>query len=99
MPRVSVIVPNYNHAPFLERRIESVLRQTFQDYELLIMDDASTDSSPDIIARYGKLPKVRILLNDRNSGSPFHQWNKGVNEAKGDFIWIAESDDYADPHL
>lgn len=100
MPSVSVIVPNYNHAPFLRTRIESILVQTFDDYEIILMDDFSTDKSNEIIGQYAKHPKVtRVLVNTVNSGSPFAQWNKGVAAANGKFVWIAESDDYADPHF
>jgi len=96
-PLVSVIIPNYNHYPFLEQRIESVLNQTFQDFELIILDDYSTDNSKDIIEHYHLHPKVsRIEYNNNNSGSPFKQWLKGIQIAKGEYIWIAESDDYSD---
>ncbi len=78
-PTVSVIVPNYNHAPFLTGRIESILRQTFRDFELIILDDHSSDQSKQIISSYQGNPKVsNIIYNDSNSGSPFRQWNKGI---------------------
>lgn len=97
MPQVSVIIPNYNHAPFLVQRIESVLNQNFQDFEVIILDDCSPDHSRDIIETYRNHPKVvHIEYNTQNSGSPFKQWNKGINLAKGEYIWIAESDDWAD---
>jgi glycosyltransferase involved in cell wall biosynthesis len=96
MPAVSVIVPNYNHARFLRQRIESVLRQTFQDFELILLDDCSTDESRAILCEYVSNPRVRVEFNDVNSGSPFKQWNKGVCLARGRYAWIAESDDYAD---
>jgi glycosyltransferase involved in cell wall biosynthesis len=99
MPRVSVIVPNYNHAPYLRQRIDSILAQTYQDFELLLLDDNSTDGSQSILAEYSSEPRVRLYLNDRNSGSPFKQWNKGVHLARGEYVWIAESDDYADPRF
>ncbi|MCX8052312.1 MAG: glycosyltransferase [Armatimonadetes bacterium] len=97
MPRVSVIVPNYNHARYLNQRIESVLNQTFRDIEVIILDDASTDNSRDIIARWETDSRVRVIVNEVNSGSVFKQWNKGMREASGEFLWIAESDDFADP--
>lgn len=97
MFKVSVIVPNYNHAPFLEQRIESILQQTYQHFELIILDDASTDTSFEIIDKYKGHPKVSaVVQNEANSGSTFAQWKKGVHYAKGDLIWIAESDDFAD---
>jgi len=99
MPKVSVIIPNYNHACFLRRRIESVLQQTFRDFELILLDDCSSDNSREILSSYDTVPGVRIEFNDLNSGSTFKQWSKGVGLARGEYIWIAESDDYADPRL
>lgn len=96
-PKVSVIVPNFNHAPFLSQRIESILNQTYQDFELILIDDCSTDNSREILSSYREHPKVtHLIFNEKNSGSPFKQWNKGIQLARGEYIWIAESDDYAD---
>jgi len=100
MPKVSVIVPNYNHAKYLRQRIDSILNQTFQDFEVLILDDCSTDDSVSVINEYeGKRDNLRIILNKTNSGSPFLQWQKGIALAKGEWIWIAESDDLAQPEF
>jgi glycosyltransferase involved in cell wall biosynthesis len=99
MPKVSVIVPSYNHAAFVGQRIQSVLDQTFHDYELIILDDASTDPSQDVLSAYDGLPNIRLIFNQTNSGSVFCQWNRGVREAQGEYVWIAESDDFADPHF
>lgn len=100
MPRISVIVPNYNHADYLSQRIESILDQTFQDFELILLDDCSTDESHAVLERYRSNPHVtHIDYNSQNSGSPFHQWAKGVSLARGEWVWIAESDDWAEPHL
>ncbi len=96
MPTVSVIVPNYNHARYLRQRIESVLRQTYQDFEVILLDDCSTDDSRSILSSYAGDPRVRMEFNEVNSGSTFKQWNKGVRLARGEYVWIAESDDYAD---
>ncbi len=92
---VSVIVPNYNHARYLPQRIESVLNQTYQDFELILLDDCSTDNSRSVIEKYANRDKVQIHFNTQNTGSPFLQWNKGVQLAQGKYIWIAESDDFA----
>lgn len=98
MPKVSVIIPNYNHAPYLKERIDSVLNQTYQDFEVIILDDKSTDNSKDVIEQYRNHPKIsHIIYNEINSGSTFKQWNKGIQMAKGEWIWIAESDDVAEP--
>ena len=96
-PKVSVIIPNYNHRVYLKQRIESVLDQTFKDFELIILDDCSTDNSTEVIHQFSNHPLVSaIVINDTNSGSPFKQWQKGISLAKGEWIWIAESDDSAD---
>lgn len=98
MPTVSVIIPNYNHAPFLQQRLDSVLNQSFHDFEIIILDDCSTDRSRTIIEGYKNHPKISsIVYNETNSGSVFRQWVKGIKMAKGEYIWIAESDDFADP--
>ena len=98
MPFVSVIVPNYNHAPYLRQRIDSVLSQTFQDFELILLDDCSNDGSREIIESYRGNPHVsHVVYNEHNSGSAFHQWKKGIEIARGEWVWIAESDDWAEP--
>ena len=99
IPKVSIVIPNYNHARFLPKRIDSILGQTFQNFELILLDDCSTDDSPSILSKYAYDPRVRIEFNATNSGSTFKQWNKGVRLARGEYIWFAESDDYADKRL
>ncbi len=92
---ISVIIPNFNHAKYLNQRIDSVLNQTYQNFELIILDDCSTDNSKTIIETYRNHPKLTsIQYNTANSGSTFLQWEKGISLAKGNYIWIAESDDY-----
>ena len=94
-PLVSVIVPNYNHARYLEKRLSSVFNQTYKHFEVIILDDCSTDNSLQIIDQYRDDPHLQtVVVNERNSGSPFLQWEKGLGLAGGELIWIAESDDY-----
>lgn len=96
-PRVSVIIPNYNHAPYLKQRISSVLNQAFQDFEVIVLDDCSTDNSSAVIEEFRSDPRItHIIYNEQNSGSTFKQWNKGIDICSADIIWIAESDDFAD---
>ena len=96
-PTVSIIVPNYNHAPYLQQRLDSIYNQTFQDFEVIILDDCSTDNSKEIIEKYRNKPQTsHIVYNEVNSGSPFKQWAKGFDLAQGEYIWIAESDDWAE---
>lgn len=101
-PLVSVIIPNYNHARYLDERIQSVLRQTYQNFEIIILDDCSPDNgaSRAVIEHYRDNKHIsHIVYNDQNSGSPFLQWNKGFELAKGDLVWIAESDDKCEPNF
>lgn len=100
MPLVSVIVPNYNYSQYLSKRIDSILNQTFGDFELIILDDASTDNSIEIINNYAQRDnRIRCIYNTKNTGSPFLQWKKGIELAKGKYIWIAEADDFADSNF
>jgi glycosyltransferase involved in cell wall biosynthesis len=94
---VSIIVPNFNHATFLEKRLKSIFDQDFLDFELIILDDASIDNS-DVVIKTLIQDKLNItyIKNTINSGSTFRQWNKGISIAKGKYIWIAESDDYSE---
>ncbi len=95
--KVSVLVPNYNYARYLDQRLDSILNQTFQDFELIILDDKSTDNSREVIEKYSNHPRLRaIVYNEKNSGSPFRQWRKGCEMAYGDYVWIAEADDFCD---
>ncbi len=98
--KVSVVVPNYNYGRYIEKRIESVVRQTYPIYELIVLDDGSTDGSVDLIKmklvdvekRFPKL-KVKFVKNEKNSGKAIAQWKKGFELAEGEFVWIAEADD------
>jgi glycosyltransferase involved in cell wall biosynthesis len=99
LPRVSVIVPNYNYARFLADRITTILNQTHPIYEIIFLDDASLDNSvavaSDLLA--GTSIDYTIVRNETNSGSVFAQWKKGAELARGDVVWIAEADDLSDP--
>ncbi|MGF1924718.1 MAG: glycosyltransferase family 2 protein [Bacteroidia bacterium] len=100
MSQVSILIPNYNHSKYLNQRIDSILNQTFQDFELIILDDQSTDDSKRVIESYRNHPKVTLIVyNEANSGSTFKQWDKGISLAKSDWVWIAESDDWCEPTL
>lgn len=99
-PFVSVIIPNYNHVHFLKQRINSVLNQTYQNFEVILLDDCSSDDSIEVFKHYEGDPHIsHIVINENNSGSPFKQWEKGISLAKGELIWIAESDDDCEEKL
>lgn len=96
-PLISVIIPNYNHSSYLVQRIDSVLKQTFTNFEVILLDDCSTDNSPSILQSYSNHPAVAaLILNKENTGNTFKQWERGISMAKGEYIWVAESDDYCD---
>lgn len=104
--KVSVVIPNYNYENYIVERIDSVLRQSYQIYELIILDDVSTDHSVEVIHEKMKEIKksnpdlkVQFLPNSKNSGNVFKQWAKCFEVATGDFLWICEADDSASPHF
>lgn len=101
--RVSVVVPNYNYEKFLIERIYSILNQTEKISELIILDDCSKDSSrkliDEIVENIKDYVPVRKVYNENNTGIAFKQWQKGFNLANGDYVWIAEADDYCQKNL
>jgi glycosyltransferase involved in cell wall biosynthesis len=94
---VSVLMPVHNCARFLEEAVESVLNQTFSDFEFIIVNDGSTDSSPDLLKTYAeKDSRIRILTNDTNKGIVF-SLNRGLEECRGKYIVRMDADDIALP--
>ena len=97
-PTVSVLLTAYNRAPYIASSIESVLSQTFGDFELLITDNCSTDGTFDIAKRYESLdPRVRVVLNERNLGQ-FGNRNRAAELARGSLLKYHDSDDLMYPH-
>ncbi len=90
-PAVSVILPTYNRADTLPRAVKSVLAQTFGDYELLIIDDGSTDRTPSVVEQLED-PRIRYIRLARNRGVSAAR-NRGFSEARGEFIAFLDSDD------
>ncbi|WP_339318644.1 glycosyltransferase family 2 protein [Paenibacillus sp. FSL R10-2734] len=101
--RVSVIIPNYNYAEFIVERIDSVLLQTYPIHELIIVDDCSKDNSVEVIEAHleklGNPSNVRFIINEKNSGNVFAQWQYGFEHASGEYVWIAEADDSCHPRF
>jgi glycosyltransferase involved in cell wall biosynthesis len=95
---VSVIVASYNHAGYLERRMESLIAQTYQNIEILVIDDFSPDNSVEILRRYASHPKIKLVLREENGG-----WitvsNQGVELSSGEFVIFANCDDDCDPRM
>lgn len=99
LPLVSIVVPNYNYAHYLKQRFDSIFEQTFQDFEIIFLDDASTDDSVDVVRGFAGDKTIRFEVNATNSGSPFIQWNRGVRLSRGQYVWIAEADDFCAPEF
>ena len=101
LPSVTVAVPNYNYAAYLRERLNSVFDQTHPIEDVIVLDDASTDESLKVIEEVAQERKrdLTLIINEANSGSVFKQWAGAVEAARGEFIWIAEADDGADPQF
>lgn len=90
---VSIIMPSYNTEKYIEETIQSVLAQTYTDWELLIVDDCSTDGSVDIINKFVEADnRIKLFVNEKNSGAAFSR-NCALREAKGKWIAFLDSDD------
>lgn len=96
MTTVGVLIPSYNHAKYILSRIDSVLKQTFRNISVYIVDDCSSDESWEIITRFTSDPRVSIFRSESPSGSPFTYYSRFISEYSHDYWWIAESDDVAD---
>lgn len=98
MPKVSIIIPVYNVERYLHRCIDSVLNQTLQDIEIILIDDGSTDSSPDICDGYGsKYQNIRVFHKENGGASSAR--NLGIEKATGEYIGFVDSDDYISPDM
>ena len=92
---VSVITPSYNTARFLRETIGCVLSQTYENWEMLIVDDGSTDDTDDVVASFSD-PRIRYFKNERNSGAAGSR-NRALREARGKWIAFLDSDDLWTP--
>lgn len=95
---VSAVIPNYNYSRYLKLRLKTVAEQTRKPDEIIILDDASSDNSLEVIKEFVNetdIP-VKVIESTENSGNVFIQWKKGIEETSSDLIWIAEADDYCD---
>lgn len=96
---ISVVLTSYNHQEYLEKAITHILDQTYENFELIIVDDCSTDGSQEIIKLYAYNPKVKIYLLDKNLGSYVKSTNLGASYASGMYLNFAQCDDYSDKFL
>lgn len=101
LPKISVVVPSYNYAQYLEARLVSIFTQTLPVLEIIVLDDASTDNSTSVAQDTAQewQREIRLIKGRRSSGSVFYQWEKALKEARGEWIWIAEADDLCDPQF
>ena len=88
----SVLIANYNNGRYLQEAIDSVFSQTYTDWEIVIVDDASTDNSADIYRRYENDSRIRIFHNDRNRGCTFSKW-RCIEECRGELFGFLDADD------
>lgn len=95
MPKVSVLIPSYNHERYLRECVDSALEQTYQDREIIVIDDASKDSSQEILRTYGD--RIRFSVNDPNVGT-YPTLNRALAMACGEYVAILNSDDRWRPH-
>lgn len=95
---VSVVVASYNHARFLQRRMESLINQTYPQLEILVIDDCSPDNSVEVLQAFARHPRVKLILRERNGG-----WvtvsNQGIEMSRGEFILFANCDDDCEPGM
>jgi glycosyltransferase involved in cell wall biosynthesis len=99
--RVSVVVPNYDYAHYLDARLTSIFGQTYPVYEIIVLDDASRDESVRVAqaTAHAQGRQIRLVVAEENSGNVFCQWKRGLEMATGDYLWIAEADDLSDPRF
>jgi len=96
--RVSAVVASYNHARYLQQRMDSLITQTYPDLEIIVIDDCSPDNSVEILRRYEHHPRIRLVVRERNGG-----WvavsNQGIDLATGEFVIFTNCDDACDPRM
>jgi len=91
-PRVSVVIPAYNAEVYVRATLDSVLAQTFTDYEIIVVNDASTDSTPDILREYERDGRICVVEHDVNRGLAAAR-NSGIRRARGEFVTFVDADD------
>ena len=97
IPTLTVVLPNYNHAPYLGRALDALLSQERPAEEIIVVDDCSTDGSQDIVKRYAEQhPSVRLLANLKNEGV-IATLSRGLDEARGQYIYFGAADDFVMP--
>ena len=93
MPEVSIIIPVYNNEQYIEKCIQSVLNQTFENFEVIVINDGSTDKSGEILEKLNREDSRIILIEQKNQGVAVAR-NRGMNKATGKYITFVDGDDY-----
>ena len=93
MPAVSIVIPVYNIGKYLEKCLDSVVAQTFPDIEIIVVNDGSTDNSPEIIARYADKDSRIVVIDKSNEGLAYAR-KSGIEAARGTYIYHLDGDDY-----
>jgi len=86
---VSIVVTSYNHAEYLEQRLQSLLDQTYSNFEIIVVDDNSTDNSRQVLEKYRNNPKIKLFYNEINYGHA-KTCNLGVSKCRGEYVIFAE---------
>lgn len=96
-PKVSIVIPAYNNVQYIEETLQSVLNQTFEDFEVVIADHSSIDGTADVIARHADHPKVRVLTPTPTGGGAQANWNRVSQAATGEYVKLVCGDDLIVP--
>ncbi len=97
-PRVSIVVPAYNNGAYIARTMDSILAQTFGDFELVVADHSSTDDTWEVLQRYTGDPRVRLLTTEAGGGAP-RNWSRVTAEARGELVKLVCGDDLLHPEI
>src|SRR5258708_139018 len=92
-PRVSFVIPCYNYGRFVNQAVDSLLNQTFAAIEVIVIDDASPDDTPEAVKRYAADPRVRLVRHAQNCGH-IATYNEGIAMSRGEFVGLMAADDY-----
>jgi glycosyltransferase involved in cell wall biosynthesis len=99
IPKISIVFTSYNHKEYLKQALDGLMNQSFKDFELIIIDDCSTDDSQETLMLYTGDPRVKLHLLDKNTGSYVNSSNLGASYATADYIIFAQCDDVAESNL
>ena len=99
MPKISIIIPNYNNEKYLNRCIDSAINQIYKETEIICVDDKSTDNSVSILTKYAKLDdRIKLILLKENAGVS-NARNEALKACTGDYVCFLDSDDYIEPNF